>query len=136
MNEQIGKLKKVPLREIWKDEAKNFTSWLGENIDTLNDALEINLSITDKEKSVGPFSADLVAEDENGDVVAIENQLEKTDHDHLGKIVTYLSNLDNAKTAIWITGNPREEHKKAIDWLNEFTPDDIAFYLIKVEAKK
>lgn len=130
----IGKIKKVPLREIWKDEAKDFTAWLNENIDTLNDALELNLTITDKEKSVGPFSSDLVAEDDQGVVVIIENQLEKSDHDHLGKIVTYLSNLDNAKKAIWISSNPREEHGKAVEWLNEFTPDDVSFYLVKVEA--
>ena len=129
----IGKLKKLPLREIWKNEARNFTSWLSENIDTLNEALEINLSVTETEKSVGSFSLDLAAEDEEGRIVIIENQLEKTDHDHLGKLVTYLSNLE-AKMAIWITGNPREEHKKAIDWLNEITQDDVSFYLVKVEA--
>ena len=130
----IGKIKKVPLREIWRDEAKDFTSWLSENIDALNEALELNLSVIGKEKSVGPFSSDIVAEDDQGTVVIVENQLEKTDHDHLGKIVTYLSNLDNAKMAIWISSNPVEEHRKAIEWLNEFTPEDVSFYLIKVEA--
>lgn len=129
----IGKLQKVSLREIWKNEAKDFTSWLFENIDTLNEALEMNLSAIEREKSVGGFSLDIQAEDEDGRVVIIENQLEKTDHDHLGKVVTYLSNLD-AKLAIWITSNPREEHKKAIDWLNEFTPDDVSFFLVKIEA--
>lgn len=130
----IGKLKKVSLREIWKDEAKDFTSWLSENIDALNEALELDLSVVEKEKSVGPFSSDIVAEDDQGTVVIVENQLEKTNHDHLGKIVTYLSNLDNAKMAIWISSNPVEEHRKAIEWLNEFTPEDVSFYLIKVEA--
>jgi len=129
----IGKLKKVPLREIWNNEAKDFTTWLFENIDTLSEALEINLSAVEREKSVGGFNLDIQAEDEEGRVVIIENQLEKTDHDHLGKVVTYLSNLD-AKMAIWITSNPREEHKKAVDWLNEFTPDDVSFFLVKVEA--
>lgn len=129
----IGKLKKVPLREIWKNEAKDFTAWLSENIDTLNEALEINFSIIEKEKDVGDFSLDLIAEDADGQITIIENQLEKTDHDHLGKVITYLSNLD-AKTAIWITSKPRDEHIKAIDWLNEYTPDDVSFFLIKVEA--
>ena len=132
----IGKLKKVPLREIWRDEAKDFTSWLSENIDALNESLELNLSVVEKEKSVGPFSSDIVAEDEQGTVVVIENQLERTNHDHLGKIVTYLSNLDDAKMAIWISSNPVEEHRKAIEWLNEFTPEDVSFFLVKVEAVK
>lgn len=130
----IGKIKKVPLREIWKNEARDFTTWLKENIDTLNEALGTRVVITEREKSVGPFNSDLVGEDENGTIVIIENQLEKTDHDHLGKMVTYLSNLENAKTAIWISSAPREEHRKAVDWLNEFTPDDVCFYLIQVEA--
>ena len=132
-NNQIGKLKKVPLREIWKDEAKDFTTWLAENIDSLNEAIEINLSVIEREKEVGDFYLDIVAEDSDGNQVIIENQLEKTDHDHLGKVITYLSNL-SAKVAIWITSNPRDEHIKAINWLNESTPDDIYFYLIKVEA--
>lgn len=129
----IGKLKKVPLREIWRDEAKDFTTWLAENIDTLNEALEINLTVVEREKNVGEFFLDIVAEDIDGNLVIIENQLEKTDHNHLGQVITYLSNLD-AKIAIWITSNPREEHIKAINWLNESTADDISFYLVKIEA--
>ena len=129
----IGKIKKVALREIWKDEAKDFTTWLADNIDTLNEALESNFSVQETEKAVGSFSLDIIAEDSDGRFVIIENQLEKTDHDHLGKVLTYLTNLD-AKTAIWITSNPREEHIKAINLLNEYTPEDIAFYLVKVEA--
>lgn len=129
----IGKLKKVPLREIWKDEAKDFTTWLSDNIDTLNEALEISLTVVEREKSVGEFYLDIVAEDIDGNLVIIENQLEKTDHNHLGQVITYLSNL-GAKIAIWITSNPREEHIKAINWLNESTADDISFYLVKIEA--
>lgn len=129
----IGKLKKVSLREIWKNEAKDFTTWLSENIDTLNEAMEINLTVVEREKSVGEFSLDIVAEDIDGNLAIIENQLEKTDHGHLGQVITYLSNL-GAKIAIWITSQPREEHIKAISWLNESTADDISFYLVKVEA--
>lgn len=129
----IGKIKKVPLREIWKNEAYNFTSWLSENLDSLSEVLEINLALTQKEKEVGTFSLDILAEGENGEVVIIENQLEKTDHDHLGKLLTYFTNLD-AKIAIWIAAHPRDEHKKAIDWLNENSPDTVGFYLVKVEA--
>lgn len=129
----IGKLKQVPLREIWKNEARNFTVWLEDNIDALNQKLGLQLTITDREKVVGGFSLDLLAEDEQGGLVIIENQLEKTDHTHLGQMVTYLTNL-SAKIAIWICSEPREEHIKAVSWLNESTPVDISFYLIKIEA--
>lgn len=128
----IGKLKKVPLREIWQKEAKDFTSWLFDNIEVLGEELEIDLTAMEKEKSVGSFSADIIAEDGSGQTVLIENQLEKTDHDHLGKILTYVSNLD-AKIAIWISGNPKPEHERAIEWLNE-SGSGTDFYLIKVEA--
>jgi len=130
---KIGKIKKVPLREIWKKEDRDFTRWLEENIEYLNDILDFDLSIISREKKVGPFKVDLFAEDNFGNKVIIENQLNKTDHDHLGKIITYLTNLE-ANTAIWITSNPTDEHMKAIEWLNEITPDNIYFYLIKLEA--
>lgn len=132
-SDKIGKLKKVPLREIWKNEARDFTRWLADNIDALNEALETSFTIVGTEREVGDFSLDIIAEDTDGRLVIIENQLEKTDHDHLGKVLTYLTNLD-AKTALWISSNPRDEHIKTVNWLNENTPDDIAFYLIKVEA--
>lgn len=129
----IGKLTKVPLREIWKNEAKDFSSWLAENIEVLSEKLDFSLSVVEKNKTIGSFFIDVLAEDEQGRPVIIESQLEKTDHDHLGKVVTYLSSMD-AKTGIWITSRPRAEHKKAIEWLNEVTPVDVQFYLIKVEA--
>lgn len=125
----IGKIKKVSLRELWKKEDKHFTKWLEENIDYLNDVIDIDISIESREENVGPFRVDLYGEDNNGNKVIIENQLEKTDHTHLGQIITYLTNLE-AKTAIWISSEPVEEHEKAIEWLNETTPDDISFYLI------
>ena len=131
----IGRLKRVPLREIWRNEARDFTTWLAENIETLGEEIGIPLSIISREKAVGNFSLDLIAEDSDGQIAIIENQLEKTDHDHLGKVITYLSNLD-AKTAIWVSSNPREEHIKAIDWLNEFTPEDVSFFLVRIEAVK
>ena len=134
-NTIIGKIKKVSLRELWKREDKDFTKWLEENIDYLNDVIDININIESREENVGPFRVDLYGEDDNGNKVIIENQLEKTDHTHLGQIITYLTNLE-AKTAIWISSDPVEEHKKAIDWLNETTPDDISFYLIQLEAIK
>jgi hypothetical protein len=134
-NMQIGKIRKVSLRELWKREDKGFTKWLEEHIDYLNDVIGFDISIESREENVGPFRVDLYGEDNNGNKVIIENQLEKTDHTHLGQIITYLTNLE-ANTAIWISSDPVEEHKKAIDWLNETTPDDISFYLIQLEAIK
>lgn len=131
----VGKLEPVDLREIWKHEALNFTSWLAENCDVLKDQLGLELTVIEKEKSVGPFNVDILAKDEGGRPVIIENQLERTDHDHLGKILTYLANLD-AKVAIWISSDPRPEHVTAIDYLNENVPSDTQFYLIKLQAYK
>ena len=132
---KIEKIRKVPLREIWKKEDKHFTKWLEEHIDYLNEIIGFDITVISREEKVGPFKVDLYGEDTNGNKVIIENQLEKTDHTHLGQVITYLTNLE-ANTAIWITKNPQEEHAKAIDWLNETTPDDISFYLIKLEAIK
>jgi hypothetical protein len=127
----IGKIERVPLRNVWKHEAFDLTTWLRDNIDVLNDVLDITLSGAEKEQSAGGFSVDLTAEDEDGNTVIIENQLEKSDHDHLGKLVTYLSALD-AKAAIWIVSDPRPEHIGAIAWLNETSA--ASFYLLKLEA--
>lgn len=129
----ISRLQKVPLRELWKHEAHGFTHWLADNLDLLSEKIGFSLTFVKREASAGPFSADLLGEDPDGNSVIIENQLEQTNHDHLGKIITYLSNLD-AKTAIWITSEPRPEHEKAIHWLNEMLPVDTAFFLIKLEA--
>jgi hypothetical protein len=129
----ISRLEPVPLRELWRNETLDFTTWLAENLDFLGETLGMDLSLVEREASAGSFSADILAEDGNGNPVIIENQLERTDHDHLGKLITYLSNLD-AKTAFWITSEPRPEHEKAVHWLNEALPADTAFYLVKIEA--
>lgn len=128
----VGRMEKVPLREVWKKEAKDFTCWLFENLEVLGEELDLKLTADEKEKSIGSFSADIIAEDSSGQKVLIENQLEKTDHGHLGQILTYISNLD-AKTAIWISSDPRAEHITAIEWLNE-TGSGVKFYLVQVEA--
>lgn len=127
----IGKLQRVPLREVWKHEAKDFTQWLQDNIDVLNTALDLNLVNVEREQAAGAFSIDLVAEDEGGGTVIIENQLEKSNHDHLGKLITYLTAM-SARVAVWIVSEPRPEHVAAVAWLNESTSAD--FYLLKVEA--
>jgi len=130
----IGKMERVDIREVWRDEAKDFTSWLFDNIEILGEELNIIISPIEKEKNVGSFSADILAESEEGDPILIENQLEKTDHNHLGQLLTYVSNLE-AKKAIWISKEPRSEHERAIEWLNELT-SDVDFYLVKIEAYK
>ncbi|MFQ5874212.1 MAG: DUF4268 domain-containing protein [Dehalococcoidia bacterium] len=127
----IGKITRVALREVWRHEAADFSTWLVDNIDVLNDVLDFNLSSAEREQSAGAFSVDLVGEHEDGGTVVIENQLEKSDHDHLGKVLTYLAALD-AKAAVWIVSQPRPEHIKAITWLNEST--STPFYLVKIEA--
>ena len=130
---KIGKLEKVPLREVWINEARDFTTWLEENIDVLSTAMGLTLSSVEREKSAGVFSVDLVAEDDRLGRAIIECQLEKTDHDHLGKLLTYLTNLE-AKIAIWICSEPRQEHINTLNWLNEVMPDDVFLYLIKLEG--
>jgi hypothetical protein len=127
----IQKIARIPLREAFKHEALDFTRWLEENIDVLNDCLDITLSNAEREQAAGDFSVDIVAEDESGAKVIIENQLEKSNHDHLGKVITYLVALE-AKTAIWIVSDPRPEHVSAITWLNESS--NASFYLLKLEA--
>ncbi len=129
----ISKLEPVTLDKLWKHEAYDFTKWLFENCDILSEQIGLTINPIEKEKSVGPFAVDILAEDAHGDVVVIENQLYKTDHDHLGKLLTYLSNLD-AKVAIWISPDPRPEHVTAIDFLNEVVPADTRFYLLKLQA--
>lgn len=127
----IGRLERVPLREVWKHEAYDFTSWLQQNVDVLNDAMELNIVSLERERAAGSFSIDLVGEDEFGGTIIIENQLEKSNHDHLGKVITYLTAMA-AKTAVWIVSDPRPEHVAAITWLNESSSAD--FYMAKVEA--
>jgi len=129
----VGKVERVSLRDIWKHEAYDFTNWLSENLDVLSETLDLSLSLVETEKSVGPFNVDILAEDSAGNPVIIENQLEKTNHDHLGKLITYATNLE-ANAAIWISSNPAQEHINSISWLNESTPID--FYLLKVETIK
>jgi hypothetical protein len=129
--EMIGRLRRVALREVWPHEAQDFTPWLAENIDVLNSAIDLSLSIVEREHPAGDFSVDLVAEDESGDPVIIENQLERSNHEHLGKLITYLTTI-GAKAAIWIVADPRPEHISAISWLNELS--SASFYLLKLEA--
>ena len=131
MKEPVGKLQRVHLREVWRHEAYDFTLWLQENIDILNESLDLELVSAEREQAAGSFSIDIVAESSDGDTYVIENQLEKSNHDHLGKVITYLTSM-KARGAIWIVSEPRQEHVNAMAWLNEASSAD--FYLVKVEA--
>lgn len=118
---------------MWPNEATNFTPWLAENISELGEIIGMELEVVGQEVSVGPYSADILAKDINTeDYVVIENQLEKTNHDHLGKSITYASAL-GAKTIVWIATDFTEEHKKSLDWLNDNTNEDLAFWGIQLE---
>ncbi len=127
----IGRIVHVPLREVWRHEALDFTKWLQENLDVLSDTLNIELSSEQREQPVGDFFVDLIATNASGELVVIENQLERSNHDHLGKVITYVA-MVGAKQAIWIVSEPRPEYVKAIQWLNE--ANNGSFYLVKVEA--
>ena len=123
----IGILIEVDVRELWKHEQYDFSNWLARpaNLEYLNEILGLTLVDVDKEVYVGPYRCDLVAKDEtSGITVIIENQLEGTNHDHLGKIITYASGLD-AKVMVWIVREAKEEHRAAIEWLNNNTAGDI-----------
>ena len=128
----VGKIERLPLRDVWKHEEYDFTRWLEANVDVLNDIVDLGLTSARREKSAGSFSVDLVAEDAEGETVIIENQLEKSDHGHMGKLITYTT-LMAAKAAVWIVADARPEHVSTITWLNnEVSP--ASFYLLKVEA--
>lgn len=132
----LGKLTKIKdLRKVWPDEARNFTPWLSkeENLEILSNEIGIDIELIETEAKTGSFSTDILAKNVDTDnIIIIENQLEQTNHDHLGKIITYASG-HNANTIIWIVKDVREEHRQAIDWLNEHTDREINIFLIKIE---
>jgi len=132
---KLGNMKKVNVRVQWPHEAADFTPWLAqeENILLLSHAIGIELAVENTEVAVGPYAADILAKDTGtGDYVVIENQLEKTDHDHLGKSITYAAVL-NASAIVWIASNFTEEHKKALDWLNDNSSESISFFGVGLE---
>lgn len=133
---KLGKLQEVDIRKLWNHEQYDFSEWLSkaENLELLNEAIGLTLSEVEKEVYVGSYRCDLVGTDETtGDKVIIENQLEISNHDHLGKIITYASGLD-AKVVVWIVKEAREEHRSAIEWLNNNTPEKLSFFLIEIHA--
>lgn len=134
MSIHLGKLEHVDPRTLWEKEAGHFTPWLAANIGLLSEALGIDLELVQTEKAVGDFSCDIQAHDTGRDrPVIIENQLEPTDHRHLGQLLTYAAGLD-AAVIVWISPEVREEHRDALDWLNRHTDDRIEFFGIALEA--
>lgn len=131
---KLGKLKEVKdLRTAWPHEARDFTPWLADNIDELGEILGIDISIEETESPVGGFNVDIFATDaDTGRKIIIENQLEETDHDHLGKLITYASGK-SASLVIWLVRKAREEHRAAIEWLNSHTDEDVGFILCQIK---
>lgn len=132
----IGKLKEVDIRNLWKHEQYDFSEWLSqsENIKLLDDILGLTLTDITKEAYVGSYRCDIFAKDESSGIkVIIENQLEASSHDHLGKIITYASGLD-AEVIVWIVKQAKEEHRSAIEWLNNNTNNNVNFFLIELHA--
>ncbi len=130
----IGRLKKVEVRDVWPNEAHDFTPWLLENADALGEALDMELDLQEAEHTVGDFSLDLIGEDTtSGDQVIIENQLSRTDHSHLGQLLTYAGGT-HPSNVVWIADQFRDEHRAALDWLNERTDDQTRFFGVEVNA--
>ncbi len=135
----LGQLKEIKdLREVWPHEALDFTPWLAEeeNISLLGDAVGLEITVDETESSVGDFNVDIFATETGTDrKIIIENQLEDTNHDHLGKLITYASGK-SADIIIWVVKHAREEHKAAIEWLNNHTDDKIGFFLCEIKLYK
>ena len=134
----LKRIEKVEIRNIWEHEGAEFTPWLAkeENIELLGSAIGIDLVVEAQEKDVGPFRADILCKDEGtGNWVLIENQLEKTDHKHLGQLLTYATGL-NAVTIIWVAAKFNEEHRATLDWLNKITGEEYNFFGIQIEVLK
>jgi hypothetical protein len=130
---ELGRLKRIDPRKVWKDEAKDFTPWLRENIGLLSEAIGLDIDLVEREVGIGGFAADLVGQEPTTKKpVVIENQLSRTDHDHLGKLLTYASGTD-AGTSIWIATDFRDEHKQTLEWLNNISAEGIYFFGIQLQ---
>ncbi|VGO17202.1 hypothetical protein PDESU_05798 [Pontiella desulfatans] len=131
----LGRLEKVELRDVWKTEAQDFTPWLAkeDNLALLGNTIGLDLELEAVEKNVGAFRADILCKDTATNAwVLVENQVERTDHTHLGQLLTYAAGL-NTVTIVWIAKRFTDEHRAALDWLNEVTGDDINFFGIEIE---
>jgi len=128
----LGRLVRIDAREVWKHEALSFTPWLRDNIGLLGEALGLDLEVA-AEVSVGAFSVDLAGKDlASGRPLVVENQLEQTDHSHLGQVLTYSAGLD-AAIVVWIAPHFRDEHRQVLDWLNAHTLEGLDFFGVELE---
>ena len=131
MDWNVSRIREHNLRSVWENEERDFTRWLTENIDLLASELGIEIEDARAEEAVGDFSADIVAREMNtGETVVIENQYNKTDHDHLGKLLTYSSGK-NAGFTMWLAEEFRPEHRSVLEWLNETGPKGAKFFAVK-----
>lgn len=136
MTIQVGTLQSVPIRDVWRDEARDLTPWLAENPSLLDDALGLELELEGQEVAVGPFSADLLFRDvSSGQLVVVENLINPTDHDHLGKVITYAAGL-GAHHVVLLAERFRPEHRSALTWLNSISDDDHCFFGLSLEVWK
>ena len=132
--EHLGRIQRVDLRKAWPHEAADFTPWLAEHLTVLSESVGLDLELQSQEAPVGDFSLDLLARvTGTSETVIIENQLEPTDHDHLGKLLTYAGGCD-ADVILWLAREFRDEHRQALDWLNQRTVDDTRFFGVVVEV--
>ncbi len=135
VDQDLGRLNKVDdLRKVWSNEVNDFTPWLAleENLYILSETLGIELELEAQEKGVGQFRADILCKDTSGAWVLVENQLERTDHGHLGQLLTYASGLE-AVTVVWIAAHFTDEHRSTLDWLNKITDESYRFFGLEVE---
>lgn len=129
----LGRIQRIDARQVWKREALEFTPWLQEHIDQLNEAIGFEIEVIGREEPVGAFAVDLFGKDiQTGQPAIIENQLAPTDHNHLGQLLTYAAGL-NAGVVVWICPEFRDEHRQALVWLNENTPENVNFFGVELE---
>lgn len=134
MTAEFGKIKKVDIKSIWKNEPQDFSPWLADNLIVLGELIGLDLELISREAEVGDFSLDLLAKDINTNrIVVIENQFNSTDHKHLGQLITYASYY-KAGVVIWLAENVREEHRASIDWLNNSTAENIDFFAVQIKV--
>ena len=135
---KLGKMVKVPLRDVWPHEERDFSKWLSEteNLEMLGDVIGVDLEPVEREAKIGKYWLDILAKDAaTNQTVIIENQLEDSNHDHLGKLITYAAGK-NANVVVWIVKKANDEHRQAIEWLNNRTDRDLGFFLLEIEMWK
>lgn len=131
---KLGKLEVIDPREVWKNEERDFTPWLAENIGQLSELLGIPITVVQTERNIGSYELDIFGRVPESDAaVIIENQLTETDHGHLGQLITYAAGLE-AAIIIWIATDVRDEHKAAVDWLNQHSSEEVSYFLVKPEV--